>query len=145
VLGVSLRGSGNVYQKAERVKAHRSIIKNRPSVAWESLPQYRNKKHLVGRSFGISIHDLCVLKLLRHVTMDPIEIPPEVQLDPNAKELARLWSANKKLNASINVGIFATNGKDEAGCWGVLLSDFTRNVARALSQRYGANEEQVVA
>ena len=83
--------------------------------------------------------------MLGITTMDPIEIPPQVQGDPDAKELARLWSANKKLNTAINVGIFANNGRDEAGSWGIVLSDFTRHVARALSQRYGANEEQVMA
>ena len=29
--------------------------------------------------------------------------------------------------------------------WGIIISDFTRHVARALSQRYGKNEEQEMA
>ncbi|HYV29278.1 MAG TPA: DUF5076 domain-containing protein [Candidatus Eisenbacteria bacterium] len=77
--------------------------------------------------------------------MNSIEIPSEVQRDSNAKELARLWAANNKLNVAISVGIFANNGKDEAACWGVVLSDFTRHVARALCQQYGANQEQIMA
>jgi hypothetical protein len=77
--------------------------------------------------------------------MTSLDPPPGVELDPDAKELSRLWAANKKLNIAISIGVFAKNGKDEAKCWGLVLSDFTRHVARALSQQYGGNEEQVTA
>src|SRR5438874_1536331 len=77
--------------------------------------------------------------------MNPLDLPTGVELDPNAKEIARLWAANKKLNVSIAIGIFAENQKQEAACWGIVLSDFTRHVARALAQRYGVNEEQAMA
>jgi len=77
--------------------------------------------------------------------MKALDLPDGIETDPNAKELLRLWAANKKLNVSINVGCFTNNGKDEATAWGIVLSDLTRHVGRALSQQYQANEEQVIA
>ncbi len=77
--------------------------------------------------------------------MKALEPPTNVANDPNATELLRLWAANKKLDVSINIGIYEAQGLDEAKAWGIIISDFTRHVARALAQRYGKSEEQETA
>src|SRR5688572_16602424 len=74
--------------------------------------------------------------------MRALNPPPAAATDPKATELLRLWAANGKLDVVINIGVYQEQGHDEADAWGVIISDFTRHVARALSQRYGKNEEQ---
>ncbi|MEP6668182.1 MAG: DUF5076 domain-containing protein [Chthoniobacter sp.] len=77
--------------------------------------------------------------------MKSLEPPPAAISDSNATELLRLWAANGKLDVAINLGAFQAQGHDEAKAWGIVISDFTRHVARALAQRYGRNEEQEMA
>lgn len=77
--------------------------------------------------------------------MRPLPIPDGVETDENATEMLRLWAANSKLNVAINIGCYEAQGMDEAKAWGIIISDFTRHIARALSQRYGKNEEQQMA
>ena len=77
--------------------------------------------------------------------MRELQPPPSVERDPNATELLRLWAANGKLDVVVNIGTYQETGHDEAAAWGIIISDFTRHVARALSQRYGKNEEQEMA
>jgi hypothetical protein len=55
--------------------------------------------------------------------------------------VVRLWAANGKLDVIINVGAYHERGFDEAIAWGVIISDFTRHVAKALAQRYGKDEQ----
>ena len=59
--------------------------------------------------------------------MKALEPPTNVANDPNATELLRLWAANKKLDVSINIGIYEAQGLDEAKAWGIIISDFTRH------------------
>jgi hypothetical protein len=75
-------------------------------------------------------------------TLNP---PPSAATDPNATEMLRLWAANGKLDVVINIGAYEKQGHDEATAWGIIISDFTRHVARALAQRYQRNEEQEMA
>ena len=77
--------------------------------------------------------------------MRPLDPPTGIESDPNATEMLRLWAANSKLNVSINIGCYEESGYDEAKAWGIIISDFTRHVARALAQRHGKNEEQEMA
>ena len=77
--------------------------------------------------------------------MRALEPPPAAATDPNATELLRLWAANGKLDVVINIGAYHKQGHDEAVAWGVIISDFTRHVARALAQRFGKNEKQEMA
>jgi hypothetical protein len=77
--------------------------------------------------------------------MRELEPPPAATTDPKATEMLRLWAANGKLEVSMNIGAYEKQGHDEAKAWGIIISDFTRHVARALSQRYGRNEEQEMA
>jgi Domain of unknown function (DUF5076) len=77
--------------------------------------------------------------------MRALDPPPAAASDPNATEMLRLWAANGKLDVVINIGAYEERGYDEADAWGIIISDFTRHVARALSQRYGRNEEQEMA
>ena len=74
--------------------------------------------------------------------MRPLDPPTAAMTDPKATELLRLWAANGKLDVVINIGAYQEQGHDEARAWGIIISDFTRHVARALAQRYGKNEEQ---
>ena len=77
--------------------------------------------------------------------MRALNPPPAAANDPNATELLRLWAANNKLDVVINIGLYEEQGHDEAKAWGIIISDFTRHVSRALAQRYGSNEEQEMA
>ena len=77
--------------------------------------------------------------------MRELEPPPNAQHDPEATELLRLWAVKGKLDVAVDIGAFHERGHDEARAWGIIISDFTRHVARALSQRYGKNEEQEMA
>jgi hypothetical protein len=77
--------------------------------------------------------------------MRALDPPPAAATDPKATELLRLWAANGKLDVVINIGAYHERGHDEATAWGIIISDFTRHVARALAQRYGKNEEQEMA
>lgn len=77
--------------------------------------------------------------------MKPLEPPDGIESDPNATEMLRLWAANSKLNVSINIGIYEQKGYDEAKAWGIIMSDFARHVAKAISQRNQKNEEQEMA
>jgi hypothetical protein len=78
-------------------------------------------------------------------TMHSLDPPPSAEVDPKATELLRLWAANGKLDVVMNIGSYEEQGYDEAKAWGIIISDFTRHVARALAQRYGKNEEQEMA
>ena len=77
--------------------------------------------------------------------MKALDPPPAAATDPNATEMLRLWAANGKLDVVINIGAYEEQGHDEANAWGIIISDFTRHVARALAQRYQRNEEQEMA
>lgn len=77
--------------------------------------------------------------------MRELNPPLAATTDPNATEMLRLWAANGKLDVVINIGKYEEQGRDEAKAWGIIISDFTRHVARALAQRYGRNEEQEMA
>ena len=76
--------------------------------------------------------------------MRPLPIPDGVETDQTATEMLRLWVAHSKLNVAINIGCYEAQGMDEAKAWGVIISDFTRHVAHALSQRYGKDENQQI-
>lgn len=69
--------------------------------------------------------------------MRPLDPPHNIDGDPKATEMLRLWAAHKKLNVAINVGTYHEQGHDEASAWGIIAADFGKHVARALQQRYG--------
>ncbi len=73
--------------------------------------------------------------------MRELSPPPSARSDPNATEMLRLWAAHRKLDVSINIGVYADQGFDEADAWGIIMSDFARHVSRALAQRYDKDEE----
>ena len=57
-----------------------------------------------------------------------------------AYELVRLWATNGKMVSVINLGKFADMGVNEKVAWGTVLADFTRHMARGLSEKYGWDE-----
>ncbi|MAT72219.1 MAG: hypothetical protein CMJ58_22160 [Planctomycetaceae bacterium] len=76
--------------------------------------------------------------------MKPLDPPHVIEDDPRATELLRLWAANGKLTVAMNVGCWHEQGHDEARAWGVVAADFAKHVARALSQRYGESQADVI-
>jgi len=67
-------------------------------------------------------------------------IPRPVIDDPNALEVATVWSAGGRLLVSLNlsVSVRQPDGElDKLGSWGFLLGDMVHHVANALSQETG--------
>ena len=62
--------------------------------------------------------------------MKELIVPPEVETDPNALEIARIWVAHKAQHVSLNTGPWE---KAPAG-WGIMLCDLARHVANAYEQ-----------
>lgn len=58
-----------------------------------------------------------------------LEVPPGLDGDPNAHELARIWAAHGKQLVRLNLNL----GMDPAG-YGLLLVDLARHIARAYAQ-----------
>ena len=56
--------------------------------------------------------------------MRELSPPPSARSDPNATEMLRLWAVHRKLDVSINIGVYADQGFDEADAWGIIMSDF---------------------
>ena len=70
-----------------------------------------------------------------------LRVPPGAETDPQAQELIRAWVAHGGLHCSLNVGAWS---KDEAICWGVLLSDVARHVADALRAQKRIDEQETI-
>src|SRR2546423_592254 len=58
-----------------------------------------------------------------------LEIPPAVEGDPNATEIARIWAAHGKQHVHLRSGLWP-----DAGHWGIMLADLARHVANAYEQ-----------
>ena len=54
------------------------------------------------------------------------------EADQSAAEMLCLWAAHSKLNVAINIGCYEAQRMDEARALGVIISDFTGHVARAI-------------
>jgi predicted secreted Zn-dependent protease len=68
--------------------------------------------------------------------------PPEIQGDPKATEMIRVWLANGEVHVSLLLGMWAdsaTAGVDEREAWGQLLADVSRHVANGLHQSHGVD------
>lgn len=55
-----------------------------------------------------------------------LAVPPQVQMDPKAIELLRIWAAGGAQHISIN----ATVWQDPAN-WGIMLVDLARHISNA--------------
>jgi hypothetical protein len=58
-----------------------------------------------------------------------LEIPPTVESDPKAIEIARIWAAHGQQHVHLRSGLW-----DDAGHWGIMLVDLARHVANAYEQ-----------
>lgn len=58
-----------------------------------------------------------------------LEIPPAVEGDPKATEIARIWAAHGQQHVHLRSGLWA-----DAGNWGIMLVDLARHVANAYEQ-----------
>jgi hypothetical protein len=64
-----------------------------------------------------------------------LPVPPEVERDPDAHELVRVWAAAGKQHVTIATGLW-----DDPGAWGVALVDLARHVADSYARTQGMAE-----
>ena len=62
-------------------------------------------------------------------TPHALQIPPGVEGDPNATEIARIWAAHGQQHGHLRSGLW-----EDAGNWGIMLVDLARHVANAYEQ-----------
>lgn len=58
-----------------------------------------------------------------------LEIPPNVEGDPNAIEIARIWAAYGRQQVHIRTDLWS-----DAGNWGIMLADFAKHIANAYEE-----------
>ena len=68
-----------------------------------------------------------------------LQVPPDVDLDDEAMEIARIWLANGQQYISLRAGIW-----QDPAAWGLLLADMARHAANAEAQAAGDDSEQAV-
>ena len=69
-----------------------------------------------------------------------LPVPPEADIDPNARELCRVWAASGKQHLSIATGLWP-----DPAAWGILLVDLARHIARAYEQTDGLRQDDTLA
>ena len=73
-------------------------------------------------------------------------IPAAALRDPSAKEMARVWIAEKGLHCSLHVGMYAgREDVDEQVAWGIILADMARHVANAFFDDGGSAPDKTLA
>lgn len=73
-------------------------------------------------------------------------IPDAAKRDPAAREMARVWIAEKGLQCSLRIGMYADRQDVlESTAWGIVLADLARHAATAISQSSGSEVALVVA
>jgi len=60
---------------------------------------------------------------------EALQIPPTVEGDPNAIEVARIWAAHGQQHVHLRSGLW-----EDPGNWGIMLVDLARHVANAYEQ-----------
>jgi len=58
-----------------------------------------------------------------------LELPPAVEGDPKAREIAPIWAAHGQQHVHLRSGLWA-----DPGNWGIMLVDLARHVANAYEQ-----------
>lgn len=69
-----------------------------------------------------------------------LPVPPAADIDPNARELCRVWAASGKQHLSIATGLWP-----DPAAWGILLVDLARHIARAYEQTDGLRQDDTLA
>lgn len=62
-------------------------------------------------------------------TNSALEIPPGIEGDPNAIEVARIWAAHGQQYVHLRFGLW-----EDAGTWGIMLVDLARHIANAYEE-----------
>ncbi len=71
-----------------------------------------------------------------------LKLPKTLTADKKSYELVRLWASSGKLVSVLDLGRFAEMGVNEKMAWGTVLADFTKHMARGLSEKYGWDEDK---
>jgi hypothetical protein len=75
--------------------------------------------------------------------MYQLPIPPVLQHDPDAVEVARVWLGLGDLHVMLNVGMYrGADGPGELVAWGDILADTIRHVAHAIARQAGTDEQE---
>lgn len=72
--------------------------------------------------------------------MRELDRPSEVESDPKATEMIRVWIANEELHVSLLLGMWQdapSLNVDERQAWGELLADLVRQISNGLKQSHG--------
>jgi Domain of unknown function (DUF5076) len=69
-----------------------------------------------------------------------LPVPHTTEGDPNALEIARIWTAHGRQHVLIRTGIW-----DDPAAWGIMLVDFARHVANAYEADGRADYFEVLA
>jgi hypothetical protein len=54
------------------------------------------------------------------------------------------WIAEQGLHCTMNIGIWESQGHNEAKAWGILLADVVRHIANAKAEQDGTTSEQTI-
>lgn len=76
--------------------------------------------------------------------MRVLTVPPAAQRDENAIQMLSAWIAEKGLHCTMNIGMWESQGQNEAKAWGVLLADVVRHIANAKAEQDGTASEQTI-
>ena len=68
-----------------------------------------------------------------------LPVPHAAAIDPNARELCRVWAASGKQHISLATGLWA-----DPATWGIMLVDFARHIARAYEQTDGLPQTETL-
>jgi uncharacterized protein DUF5076 len=78
--------------------------------------------------------------------MNPLPTPAELQDDPEAVEVARVWVGRGDLHVTLSLGMYdGPDGPGEVVAWGDILADTIRHVARGIAEQSGADEAECLS
>ena len=69
-----------------------------------------------------------------------LPIPDKAIVDPQARELVRVWAAGGAQQVVLATGLW-----EDPAAWGLMLVDLMKHVANGYAQSSGQNREQVLA
>ena len=75
----------------------------------------------------------------------PLPPPAASTRDDDAVELVRAWVAERGLNFSLKLGLYADSETvSEPEAWGVILADMARHIAVGLEQQEGTDSSEAL-
>ncbi|HEY4581578.1 MAG TPA: DUF5076 domain-containing protein [Lysobacter sp.] len=82
------------------------------------------------------------------MTIRSLPTPLEIDGDPEATEMIRVWLAHGALHVSLLLGMWQDADDcdiDEREAWGQLLADVARHVANGMAQSHGWQRDATLA